>query len=228
MRGWLKLGDAKTSMTRPLARILIADAFDIVRRGVRNLVADQSYFHVVAEASDGREALRLAVETNPTIAILDYALPQLCGIEVTCQIRRLSPQTQVLFYTDFGCENIILEALQAGARGFVLKSEPAKELAAALDALSLRQPYFSDIVSEVMLDRFLQSKMETSEAVLTRREREIVQLIAEGRINKEIATLLGLSTKTVESHRASAMHKLKLKTTADLVRYAIKSNIILP
>ena len=215
-------------MTRPLARILIADTYDIVRRGIRKLVEDQSHFHVVGEASDGREALRLAVETAPTIVILDYSLPQLGGVELTHQIRRMCPRTEVLIYADLNCENVILEVLRAGARGFVLKSDPSTNLVAALDALSIRRPYFSEKVSEVLLDRFVRSASEAMEGCLTHREREIVQLIAEGRINKEIARRLGISVKTVESHRASAMHKLELKTTADLVRYAIRNNIILP
>ncbi len=215
-------------MTRPLARILIADTYDIVRRGVRKLVEEQSYFHVVGEASDGREALRLAVETSPTIAIIDYRLPQLGGVELTHQIRQMSPRTEVLIYTDVNCENTIIDVLRAGARGFVLKSDPSTNLVAALDSLSLHRPYFSEKVSEVLLDRFVRLAPDSLESCLTHREREIVQLIAEGRINKEIAYRLDISVKTVESHRASAMHKLGLKTTADLVRYAIRNNIIMP
>lgn len=215
-------------MTRPLARILIADTFDIVRRGVRKLVEDQSYFHVVGEASDGRETLRLAVETNPSIAILDYRLPQLGGIELTHQIRRMCPRTEVLIYTDLNCENGIIDVLRAGARGYVLKTDPSHVLIAALDSLSLRRPYFSEQISEVLLDRFARLAPETFDSCITHREREIVQLIAEGHINKQIAHRLDISVKTVETHRASAMHKLNLKTTADLVRYAIRNNIILP
>lgn len=214
-------------MTRPLARILIADTYDIVRRGVRKLVEEQSYYHVVAEAADGRDALRLIEETSPAIAIIDYSLPQLSGTELTHQIRRISPRTEVLIYTDLNCDNIILDVLRAGARGFVLKSDPASDLVAALDSLSLRRPYFSEKVSEVLLERFLRSEPGTLEGCLTHREREVVQLIAEGQINKQIAFRLNISVKTVETHRASAMHKLGLKTTADLVRYAIRNNIIL-
>lgn len=214
-------------MTRPLVRIMIADAHAVVRRGVKLLVESQGRYHVVGEAADGHEALEMAKEIEPAIAIIAFALPHLNGVELARQIRMACPRTEILIYTDLNRESIILDALRAGARGFVLKGEPDRHLIAALDSLSLRRPYFSELVAEVLLDRVMQSKPEAVDGSLTHREREVVQLIAEGRINKQIGTRLNISVKTVETHRASAMHKLCLKTTADLVRYAIRNNIVL-
>lgn len=133
---------------------------------------------------------------------------------------------KILLYTMHDREDVISEILRAGVRGFVLKSETEQHLIAALDALSIRKPYFSGAVSETLLNRYLESKPQPGCSSLTHREREVVQLIAEGRINKEIAGLLSISIKTVETHRASAMHKLNLRTTADLVRYAVRNNIV--
>ena len=215
-------------MTRPLARILIADAHAVVRRGIKVLVEAQGCYHVVAEAADGHEALRLAKETGPSIAILDFSLPQLNGVELTHQIRRACPRTEILIYTHHHQEDIVLEALRAGARGFILKDEPDHQIVAALESLSLRRAFFSERVSEVLLEQILQTDPEVVQGGLTHRERQVVQLIAEGRSNKQVGFRLGISVKTVETHRASVMHKLNLRTTADLVRYAIRHRIILP
>lgn len=214
-------------MTRPLARIMIADSYDIVRRGVRLLVEEQSYYRVVGEASNGRDALQLAKDTNPNVAILDFSLPELGGIELTYKMRRDCPQTEVLIYTDLNSDDLIAEALRAGAKGIVLKSESGNHLIAALDSLSLRRPYFSGRISDVLIDRVMQAKPEALGSCLSHREREVVQLVAEGCISKQVAHRLGISIKTIETHRASAMRKANLKTTADLVRFAIRNNIIL-
>jgi DNA-binding NarL/FixJ family response regulator len=141
-------------------------------------------------------------------------------------MKRVAPRTEILLFTMHDREELVMDVLRAGVRGFVLKSDAEKHLIAAMDALSVRRPYFSGSVSETLLDRFLQSKPEPCASTLTLREREVVQLIAEGRINKEIAHKLDISIKTVETHRASAMHKLKLRTTADLVRYAVRNGIV--
>ena len=215
-------------MTRPLARILIADTHAIVRRGIKVLAEAEGCYHVVAEAADGYEALELAKETDPAIAILDFSLPQLNGVELTHQIRRACPRTEILIYTHLPHENIVFDVLRAGARGFILKDEPDQQLVAALESLSLRRPFFSERVSEVLLEHILQSQPDVIDGKLTPRERQVVQLIAEGRINKQISGRLNVSVKTVETHRASVMHKLDLRTTADLVRYAIRHNIIQP
>lgn len=213
-------------MTSPIRRIMIVDDHDAVRRGVRTLVESRANYCVVGEASNGREAMEMAKESQPDIVILDYSIPELNGLDLSHQLKRASPRIEILIYTMHDREELIAEILHAGVRGFVLKSDTEKHLLAALDALSIHRPYFSGAVSETLLDKFLESKPQPTASSLTHREREIVQLIAEGRINKEIAQLLNISVKTVETHRASAMHKLKLRTTADLVRYAIRNRII--
>jgi DNA-binding NarL/FixJ family response regulator len=149
------------------------------------------------------------------------------GIELTHQLSRRSPGTKTLIYTDRNGEKNIIEALRAGARGYVLKSEPASVLVAAITALSMHQTYFSQAISEVLLRRMLSSNSELNDE-LTHREREVVQLIAEGLINKQIGADLDISVKTVETHRAKAMHKLNLRTTADLVRYAVRCEMVKP
>jgi DNA-binding NarL/FixJ family response regulator len=213
-------------MTSPIRRIMIVDDHDAVRRGIRQLVETKANYVVVGEAADGRAAMEMARETNPDIAILDYSLPELNGLDLAHMLKRTFPRIEILLYTMHDREEIISDVLRAGVRGFVLKSDAERHLIAALDALSIHRPYFSNAVSETLLDKFLESKPQSSASSLTHREREVVQQIAEGRINKEIARILGISVKTVETHRASAMHKLKLRTTADLVRYAIRNNIV--
>jgi len=213
-------------MTSPIRRILIVDDHGAVRRGVRQLVESKPYYQVVGEAADGRAALEMAQETNPDITILDYSLPELNGLDLAHLLKRAFPRMEILLYTMHDREEIIMDVLRAGVRGFVLKSDTEPHLIAALDALSIHRPYFSNAISETLLEKFLETKPQPCASSLTHREREVVQQIAEGRINKEIARILNISVKTVETHRASAMHKLKLRTTADLVRYAIRNNIV--
>lgn len=213
-------------MTRPMIRIVIADRYDVVRRGVKLLVEGLNYYRVVGEAADGREALRLVRDTTPNIVIIDLSLPELNGVELTHHLRRMAPKTEVLVFANENRERAILDVLRAGAKGVVLKTDPDHNLVAALDSLSIHRPYFSEKISEVLLDRFLHSQPEGMESCLTHREREVVQLIAEGRINKQIGHALDIAVKTVECHRASAMHKLNLRTTADLVRYAIRNDMV--
>jgi DNA-binding NarL/FixJ family response regulator len=205
---------------------MIVDDHDAVRRGLRDLIATKPYYTVVAETGDGRSAFELAREHNPDIVILDYSLPELNGLDLTHLLRRALPRVQILLYTMHDREEIILDVLRAGVRGFVLKSDSERHLIAALDALSINRPYFSGAISETLLDKFLEAKATMAASSLTQREREVVQQIAEGRINKEIAAILTISVKTVETHRASAMRKLNLRTTADLVRYAVRNNIV--
>ena len=215
-------------MSSPMKRIMIVDDHDTVRRGIRQLVETKPYYQVVAEASDGRIALELAHESIPDIAILDYSLPGLNGLDLAHALRREIPRIEILLYTMHDREEIIMDVLRAGVRAFVLKSDAERHLLAALDALAIHRPYFSGAISETLLDKFLGSKPQEVASSLTHREREVVQQVAEGRINKEIAGVLEISVKTVETHRASAMHKLRLRTTADLVRFAIRNNIIQP
>ncbi|WP_380872422.1 DNA-binding response regulator [Sphingomonas sp. DBB INV C78] len=214
-------------MNRKLLKILIADDHGAMRRGLSDLLVDNPHGRVVAEAADGREALELARAKRPDIAIVDYSLSLLNGLDLTRALIREIAGIQILIYTMHDREEILADLLRAGARGYVLKSDPETHLKAAIAALAEGLPYFSGKGSEALLKHYLNGKTSpTGLKVLTSREREIVQLIAEGQINKQIARKLDISTKTVETHRAAAMHKLHLRTTAELVRYALRNNIV--
>jgi len=213
-------------MSTAARRILIADDHDIIRRGVRMLLETRPNYQVVAEAATGREALQLARDTQPDIAIVDYSLPELNGRDLTLKLRKVLPRLEILIYTMHDREDMILDVLQAGARGFVLKSDTERHLLSAIDALAVHRPFFSGSISETLLTQYLRSRPQPTSSTLTHREREVVQLIAEGKINKQVAQLLNISIKTVETHRATAMQKLKVRTTAELVRYAVRNNIV--
>ncbi|MBA1157645.1 response regulator [Microvirga mediterraneensis] len=210
-----------------MTRILIADDHDVVRSGLNAILSSQSGWEVVAEAADGRKAVELVAETKPDVAILDYQLPSLNGVDATREIRAIRPQTEVLIFTMHESELLLREALEAGARGYLLKSDARKFLIAAVESLSQHKPFFTGRISEALLNAFL-SQGHATEGALTARERGVVQLIAEGRSNKEVAQILGLNLKTVESHRASAMRKVNVNSTATLVRYAIRNKLVEP
>jgi DNA-binding NarL/FixJ family response regulator len=206
---------------------MIIDDHDALRRGVRALIECRPNFTVVAEAASGHAAVEEARRSAPDIAIVDYSLPQLNGLGLTLALKRELPRLQILIYTMRTHENIITDLLRAGARAYVMKSDPADQLLAALDALAIGRPYFSGRVSAALLEQFLGSKRIDAD-VLTRREREVIQLIAEGRMNKQIANTLAITVKTVETHRASIMVKLKLNSTAEVVRYVLRKGMIEP
>jgi DNA-binding NarL/FixJ family response regulator len=208
-----------------VTRILIVDDHYVVRYGLRRLLEAQPNCEVVAEAPDGKEAVVKAVETKPDIAVVDYSMPLINGVEVTRQIRSRLPKTEVLIYTMHDNETLIEELLRAGAKGFVLKSDAKAELLAAIEALANHRPFFTPKVSEALLDSFKKPEHRKS-LVLTCRERQIVQLVAEGHTNKDIAPLLNISLKTVETHRAAVMRKLNLSSSASLVRYAIRNKLV--
>ena len=210
-----------------MTRILIADYHEVVRSGLRSILDGQPNCEVIAEASDGKEAILKALETKPDIAVLEYTLPFVNGLEVTRQIRARLPRTEVLIFTMHDNEALIHDLLMAGARGFVLKTEAKRDLLEAIEALSSHTPYFTASISEALLESFLE-KPERRQSMLTNRERGVVQLIAEGHANKEIAAVLDISMKTVETHRASVMRKLGLTSGAALVRYAIRNKLVEP
>ena len=208
-----------------MLRILIADDHDTVRSGLRAILEENRTWQVVAEAADGVEAIRMATEAKPDIAVLDYSLPFLNGIEVTRQIRARLPSTEVLIFTMHDNETLIKGLLEAGARGYVLKSDANLHLVEAIESLAVHRSFFTANVTQALLDSFL-TKPSREASVLTNRERMVVQLIAEGHTNKRIAQLLTISLKTVETHRASVMRKLNLSSSATLVRYAIRNKLV--
>jgi DNA-binding NarL/FixJ family response regulator len=212
-----------------MVRILLADDHAVVRRGLRALLEAHQEFEVCAEASNGREAVELALQHKPDVAVLDISLTILNGIEATRQIRRETPATEVMIFTLRENENEIRDVLHAGARGYVLKSEADEQIVRAVETLARHHAFFSDHVSETLLDNFVeQSGSGNSGSLLTAREREVVQLIAEGNSNKKIAQLLSISVKTVETHRSASMRKLDIHSTAELVRYAVRHKLIMP
>lgn len=212
---------------RPL-RLLVVDDHPIVRAGIKATLEEVPGWVVCAQAGDGAEAVRLALETMPDLVILDYWLPVLNGLEVTRQIRAASRRIEILLYTMHDDDALIRDALMAGARGYLLKSEDDVALLEAVDALSRGSSFFSGRVSDFLLDEFLSSGKPAPAPTLTAREREVVQLVAEGATNREIAQRWGVSIKTVDSHRTAAMRKLNIHTAIDLVRYAIRAKIIQP
>ena len=210
-------------------RILIADDHDIVREGLKTLLAAIKNFRVCGEAATGREAVALALELKPDVAVLDFFMPDLNGLEVTRQIRKALPETEVLILTMHDSETLAREVLAAGARGFVVKTHAKRQLAAAVTALAQHQPFFAGTISSPALAALLQSGKSAPKIApdrLTPREREVVQLIAEGRTSKDIALELGLSVKTADAHRANVMRKLDLHSVSELVRYAVRNNIV--
>ena len=210
-----------------MTRILIADDHDVVREGLRRLLEAQPNCEVVAEALDGKDAIAKAIETKPDIAVIDYSLPMIDGLQVTRQIRARSPKTEVLIFTMHDNETIIENVLRAGARGYILKSDAKRYLLAAIDALAAHKPFFSSqVTEELLISLTKQNKQEETSLVLSHRERQIVQLVAEGHSNKQIAPVLNISLKTVETHRANIMRKLCLSSPAALVRYAIRNKIV--
>jgi DNA-binding NarL/FixJ family response regulator len=210
-----------------MIRMLIADDHDVVRSGLRHIIEAQPNWQVVAEAGDGKEAVQKALQTKPDVAVIDYSLPILNGAETTRQIRAALPQTEVLIFTMHDNETLIRELLKVGARGYLLKTDARRHLIGAIEALAVHNPFFTAKVSEALLGSFL-SRPSREGSALTHRERGVVQLIAEGYANKQIAGLLEIGLKTVETHRAAIMRKLNLSSSAALVRYAIRNRIVEP
>ncbi|MBV8683670.1 MAG: response regulator transcription factor [Caulobacteraceae bacterium] len=211
-----------------MLRILIADDHEIVRKGVRDVIEGHPGWQVCAEASDGQQALELALKDKPDIAVLDVTLPILNGIAVTQRLRKDQPHVRVLLFTMHDDDDTVSRGLAAGARGYVLKSDSESHLEAAISALGANRPYFSAPVSELLLDAALNERKRSKLESFTIRELEVAQLIAEGNSNKQIGRLLDISIKTVESHRAAAMRKAGVHTAAEFVRFAIKHNLIQP
>jgi DNA-binding NarL/FixJ family response regulator len=214
-----------------LFRILVADDHEVVRRGLCALLRNQPEWEVCGEASDGREAVEKVLTLKPEVAILDIGMPNLNGLEATRQILKANPHVKVLILTLHDSDQVVQEALNAGARGYLLKSDAARDLVAAVEAVRRDRTYFTPKVSALVLDGYLRPENETvpeppARSPLTPREREVVQLLAEGKSSKEVAVVLGMSVKTAETHRSNIMRKLKLHSVSDLVLYAVRNNIV--
>jgi DNA-binding NarL/FixJ family response regulator len=209
-----------------MLRILVADDHEIVRKGVRDLIEAHHGWEVCGEAADGQQALEIALNERPNVAVVDVSLPILNGIALTRRLKQECPAVSVLLFTMHDDDETVSGGLAAGARGYVLKTDSERHLEAAISALGANRPYFSSLVSEMLLDAAVNDRKRSRLESFTIRELEVAQLIAEGNSNKQIARLLGISIKTVESHRAAAMRKADVRTAAELVRFAIKHNLI--
>ncbi|MCC7499910.1 MAG: response regulator transcription factor [Bryobacterales bacterium] len=213
-----------------MIRILLADDHTVVRKGLRLVLEEQADFEIVGEAGDGREAVALAADLDPDVAVLDITMPNLNGIEAARQIKAKRPQTSIVVLSMHSDESFVLRALKAGARGYVLKDAREAELVSAIRLVQEGKSFFSPAVSRLLVEdyvRQLESRdIEDSYELLTLREREILQLIAEGKSNKDIANLLMLSLYTVETHRSNILEKLNLHSVPELILYAVRKGVI--
>jgi len=207
-------------------RIVLADDHVLVRQGLKSLL-EREGFQVVAEASDGQEALRHVQSLKPDIAVMDISMPTLNGLNAAREVSRASPKTKTILLTQHDESQYIRDALEAGVKGYVLKSQVAGDLVSAIRQVSLGQVYLSPGVSSAIMEAY-QSKSQKSKNPLTLREGQVLQLIAEGKSTKDVASLLGISVKTAESHRTRLMQKLDIHETASLVLYAVRNGIVQP
>jgi len=213
-------------------RILVVDDHAVVRRGVRSLLESQEGWEVCGEATTGRDAVEQSRLLRPDVVVMDLSLPELNGLDATRQILKNAPGTEVLVLTMHQSEELAREVLQAGARGYLLKSDADENLIKAVDSLRQHKPFLTSAVTEFVLDGYVRqgdgTQNDLGRDAVTAREREIVQLVAEGRSSKQAAATLGISVKTIEAHRANIMRKLHLRSVSDLVRYAIRNKIVEP
>ena len=202
----------------------------MMRRGVRAVVEAMPGWEVCGEAATGREAVAMVEKLRPEIVVMDVTMPELNGLEATRQIRKACPETEVVMFTGHETEELVHQVFEAGARSYILKTDGREKLEAALRSVALHKPYFTTEIGEILFAKFLHGKKNVAEDAttgrLTDREREVVQLLAEGGSNKDVAEALGISVKTAETHRAAVMKKLQFKAFSDLVRYAIRNHII--
>ena len=213
-----------------MIRILLADDHTVIRKGLRLLLESQPGFKVVAEASDGRETVALAESHAPNVIVLDVAMPNLNGIEAARQISARNAQSAIVILSMHSDESYVLRALKAGARAYLLKDSAEDDLINAVKAVNSGKAYFSPVISKMLVEDFMRQlherEVEDSYELLTSREREILQLLAEGKTNKEIATVLNLSPHTVETHRGNILQKLNLHSVPELILYAVRKGVI--
>lgn len=212
-------------------RILVADDHDLIRRGLKQLLTAQPGWEVCAEAKNGREAVALAGEHKPEVVVMDISMPELNGLEAARRIRKELPKTEIVILTLHFSDQLVHEIVEAGARAYIMKSDADRDLVAAVEAASHRRSFFTPKAAEMVLNGFRKRDIEPNanpgvRSRLTAREREIVQLLAEGKSSKEVAVALGISVKTAETHRANIMRKLDIHSVSELVRYAVKNMII--
>jgi len=211
-------------------RLLIGDDHPLLRHGLRKVLEARPDWQVIAEAADGREAIQKAIALKPDVAIIDVGMPLLNGIDATQQIVQHVPETRVLVLSMYSDEGYVTRAMQSGATGYLLKDSAGDDLLAAVESVAKRQPFFSPVIARLMLDDYIRRVNGTGGvdrfATLSAREREIFQLIAEARTNKEVAELLNISPATVETHRGHILQKLDIHNTAELVLYAVRRGVI--
>jgi DNA-binding NarL/FixJ family response regulator len=212
-------------------KILLADDHDLLRHGLKSLIAPRRDWTICGEAHTGSEAVALAKQHQPNVAILDISMPELNGLEAAKRIRAVSPNTEILILSIHYSDHLIREILRLGIRGYMVKTDSDKDLITAIETLAKHKPYFTSCATELILTHSqraganVASPMELADR-LTSREREIVQLVSEGKSTKEVASLLGISVKTAETHRANVMRKLQVHSVTDLVRYAVRNEIV--
>lgn len=215
-----------TGVPRRRVRLMLVDDHEVVRQGVRSLIETIPDWTLCAEAAGSEEALKQAAEAKPDIVVLDVSMPNVSGLDLIIELKKILPKIEILVLTMHDSERIVAQALRAGARGYLLKSDGGDKLIEALTALSRHQTYFSASVSETLLQVYLNSNQTQDHEQLTPRERQIVKLVAEGNSNKRIAMILKVSIKTVETHRSAAMRKIGAKSSADLALYAARNELV--
>jgi DNA-binding NarL/FixJ family response regulator len=208
-------------------RILLADDHEMVRHGLRAVIEEQHGWEVCGEARTGREAVARALELRPDVVVMDFTMPELNGMDATREIRAMLPRTQVLILTMHESEELVPEVLAAGALGYMLKSDAGGALVNAIQSLADQKPYFTSKISALVLKGYLNPKIREI-STLTPREREVVQMVAEGKSTKEVAEKLKISAKTADTHRTNVMRKLKLHSVSELVRFAIRNKLVEP
>lgn len=212
-------------------RIVVADDHDIFRRGLKHLLLSRPGWEVVGEAKTGRETVLLVQELKPDVAVLDFSMPELNGLEAARQIHQTSPKTAILILTVHFSDQLLADIVEAGARGYVMKSDADRDLVRAVEALTTKRTFFTDRAAEILLSGYSKGNSVSDprshlRSRITPRERQIVQLLADGKSSKEVAQVLGITVKTAETHRANIMRKLEIHSVSEMVRYAVKNQIV--